>query len=154
MHNRTIEFMAGLFMIAGFLALIVLAFKASGLKSPWKEKYYIIKAEFDNVGGLKVHAPVMISGVTIGQVTKIMLDRNTFRALVFMQIDKKINNLPDDTSATILTQGLLGANYIELMLGFTSVNLKNNDWIKTTHSALILENLIGQFIYNFKNKFL
>ncbi|WP_304985803.1 outer membrane lipid asymmetry maintenance protein MlaD [Coxiella-like endosymbiont] len=145
-----IEFMAGLFMIAGFLALIALAFKTSGLKSLGEENYYVIKTEFDNIGGLKVRAPVMISGVTVGQVMKITLDRNNFRALVVLQINKKINNLPADTSATILTQGLLGANYIELMPGFASVNLKNNDWIKTTHSALILENLIGQFIYNFK----
>ena len=152
MHNRTIEFMAGLFMIAGFLALIVLAFKASKLQSLGKENNYIIKAEFDNIGGLKVHAPIMISGVTIGQVTKIILDRNNFRALVVMQLDEKTSNLPDDTSATILTQGLLGENYIALIPGFASVNLKNNGWIKTTHSALILENLISQFIYNFKNK--
>lgn len=137
-------------MIAGFLALIALAFKTSGLKSLGEENYYVIKTEFDNIGGLKVRAPVMISGVTVGQVMKITLDRNNFQALVVLQINKKINNLPADTSATILTQGLFGANYIELMPGFASVNLKNNDWIKTTHSALILENLIGQFIYNFK----
>lgn len=137
-------------MIAGFLALIALAFKTSGLKSLGEENYYVIKTEFDNIGGLKVRAPVMISGVTVGQVMKITLDRNNFRALVVLQINKKTNNLPADTSATILTQGLFGANYIELTPGFASVNLKNNDWIKTTYSALILENLIGQFIYNFK----
>ena len=123
----------------------------SGLKSLGKGNYYIIKAEFENVGCLKIHAPVRISGITVEQVTKILLNRNNFRALVIMQLDEKINNLPADASATISTQGLLGENYIKLTLGFASVNLKNDDWIKTTHSVLILENLIGQFIYSLCN---
>lgn len=150
MKARTVEFIVGIFMIAGLAALILLAFKVSGLASFGTGKYYTLTAQFDNIGDLKVRAPVSISGVRIGQVSAISIDKNNFRAKVTLQIENKMNTLPIDTSASIFTQGILGSNYISLTPGFEQQNLKNGDRIETTHSALILENLIGQLIYNLK----
>lgn len=150
MRIKKLELLVGLFMIAGLLALLVLALKVSGLSVNDQEGYKIF-AEFDNIGDLKVRAPVVISGVTIGRVQSIELDPKSFRAEVTMQIKSNINQLPKDTAASIFTQGILGANYISLTPGFDTENLKSNDRIQTTHSALILENLIGQLIYSVKN---
>lgn len=137
-------------MLAGLAALILLAFKVSGLANFGANHYYTLTADFDNIGDLKVRAPVSISGVRIGQVSHIAIDKNNFRARVTLQVTKKMNTLPIDTSASIFTQGILGSNYISLIPGFERQNLKNGDKIETTHSALILENLIGQLIYNLK----
>ncbi len=139
-------------MMAGLAALILLAFKVSGLASFGTSQTYTLTADFDNVGDLKVHAPVSISGVRIGQVSGISIDRDNFRAKVTLQIENKMDSLPIDTSASIFTQGILGSNYINLTPGFEEQNLKNGDRIETTHSALILENLIGQLIYNLQGK--
>lgn len=149
MHSRTIELIVGLFMLAGLLALIALAFRVSGLSDVSTTNYYVVKAEFDNIGDLKVRAPVKMSGVKVGQIKNITLDRHTFKAEVTMQILKQVT-LPTDTVASIFTQGLLGSNYISLAPGFSEQPLKSEGMITTTHSALILENLIGQLIYNLK----
>ena len=151
MRTRRIELMVGLFMIAGLVALLVLAFKVSGLIDVGNSAYYTVTAEFDNVGNLKVHAPVALSGVQVGEVTGIAIDNHNLRAVVTFGIDKRVSALPSDTSASILTRGILGSNYIGLTPGFESSNLHNGDRIETTHSALILENLIGQLIYNVKD---
>lgn len=153
MRVKMLEFTVGLFMIAGLIALVFLAFKVSGLALIGGHKqYYTVTAQFDNVGDLKVRAPVVISGVVIGRVTNIALDDNNFRAVVTLQIEKKMDSLPIDTSAEILTQGILGSNYISLTPGFEQTNLKDGAHIETTHSAIILENLIGQLLYNVKKK--
>jgi len=149
--TKKIEIIVGLFIIAGVFGLIMLAFRVSGLTRLPMHQYYTLKAEFDNVGDLKVRAPVTIAGVVVGQIQTIKLDHNNFRALVQLAVDKKDNNLPVDTSARILTQGLLGSNYISLTPGFSNESLKPGAMIQTTHSALILENLIGQFMYSMKN---
>lgn len=151
MTKRTMEFIVGLFMLAGLAALILLAFKVSGLTKLGNGDTYTISAEFDNIGGLKVRAPVAIGGVRIGQVDNITLDKNSFRAVVTMRIDDKFNNLPDDSSASIFTQGILGSNYISIAPGFEPESLKPGEQVETTHSALILENLIGQLIYSMKS---
>lgn len=151
MAKRTMEFIVGLFMLAGLAALVLLAFKVSGLTKIGNGDTYTVMAEFDNIGGLKIRAPVAIGGVRIGQVENIALDKNSFRALVTMRIENKFNNLPDDSSASIFTQGILGSNYISIVPGFDPENLKAGDLIETTHSALILENLIGQLIYSMKS---
>jgi len=151
MAKRTMEFIVGLFMLAGLAALVLLAFKVSGLTKVGNGDTYIITAEFDNIGGLKVRAPVAIGGVRIGQVENIALDKNNFRAVVTMRIENKFNNLPDDSSASIFTQGILGSNYISVVSGFEPESLKAGEAIETTHSALILENLIGQLIYSMKS---
>jgi len=149
--KRVMEFIVGLFMLVGLVALVLLAFKVSGLTKLGNGDTYIIIAEFDNIGGLKVRAPVSIGGVRIGQVTNISLDQNNFRAVVALQIKDQYNNLPIDTSASIFTQGILGSNYVSLSPGFEPSNLKPGDRIETTHSALVLENLIGQLIYSVKS---
>lgn len=151
MRNRAINFIVGLFMLAGLLGLLLLAFKVSGLTTfLGKRNYYVISAEFDNIGDLKVRAPVTVSGVTVGRVKNILLDPTTFRANVKLQISQKFSQFPTDTAASILTQGLLGSNYISLTPGFDQKTLKAGGMIETTHSALILENLIGQLMFNLK----
>lgn len=144
------EILVGLFMIVGVIALIFLAFRVSGLTEYSDRHHYVVYADFDNIGDLKVRAPVTVGGVRIGQVSNITLNSNTFRARASLNINDKFNNIPTDSTAVILTQGLLGSNYISLVPGFDSTVMKNGDQIETTRSAIILENLIGQFLLNMK----
>ncbi len=152
MRSKATELAVGVFIIVGLLGLVLLAFKMSGLTHMNNGSYYTLNAEFDNIGGLKVRAAVRVSGVVVGRVTSIHVDPKSFRATVSMQIKNRMNNFPDDTSASILTQGLLGSNYIGLTPGFDTKTLKPGGMIETTHSALILENLIGQLMFNLKSK--
>ena len=151
MRGRIIEIWVGFFMLFGILALLFLAFKVSGLSSTISRGGYNVTAAFDNVGGLKMRSPVSLAVVHIGEVSAIKLDGLKFKAVVTMRIDSKYKQLPADTSASILTQGLLGANYINLTPGFAHKFLNNNDSIGDTHPALILEDLIGQLIFNLKS---
>ncbi|MCB1826904.1 MAG: outer membrane lipid asymmetry maintenance protein MlaD [Coxiellaceae bacterium] len=152
MRSKVMDFVVGLFILAGLLGLLLLAFKVSGLTTMvGSHDYYTVSAEFDNVGDLAVRAPVSVSGVTVGRVSSIQLDPTTFRAKVILQIDKRFNQFPKDSSASILTQGLLGSNYISLSPGFDTAPLKQGSVIESTNSALILENLVGQLMYNLKN---
>lgn len=151
MRNRLLETIVGLFMVFGFLGLIFLAFKVSGLTLSSKGAIYEISADFDDTGSLKVRAPVLVSGVTVGRVASINLDPTSFRAHVVLQIDKKYHNFPIDTSASIYTQGILGSNYVALGPGFETENLQQGGHIETTHSALILEKLIGQLLFSLKS---
>lgn len=139
-------------MIAGALALVILALKVSGLTQMGGSDYYQVSAQFDNIGDLKVRAPVRLAGVTIGQVSAINLDSKTFRANVTMLINDKDDYLPTDTSASILTAGLLGSNYIGLTPGYENTVLKSGGVIQITHPAIVLENLIGQLIFSQSNK--
>jgi phospholipid/cholesterol/gamma-HCH transport system substrate-binding protein len=145
--QRTVEIGVGFFMLAGILALLMLALKVSGLTNTIGFEGYVVKANFDNIGALRPRAPVSLSGVKIGQVTQIELDPASFKAVVTMQIEKQQNKLPSDTAASIFTEGLLGANYVSLTPGFNETYLKNGDAIKETHPALVLENLICQLIF-------
>lgn len=138
-------------MLAGMLALLMLALKVSGLTAYMGKQGYLVTANFDNVGGLKLRSPVTIAGVRIGEVADIQLDKNTFKALVTLRINSNQDKIPEDSSASILTQGLLGANYISLTPGYEENNLKNGSQIENTHPALILENLIGQLLFSLKN---
>lgn len=147
-RNSIIEFWVGLFLLLGIAGLVVLAFKVSGLSTTIGEKTYSIYATFDNVGGLKVRSQVAMAGVRIGEVSKIELDEKTFRAKVTMKIISTFNEIPADSSASILTEGLLGSNYISISPGFDETFLKEGSQMVETHSALILENLIGQFLYS------
>ncbi|MES2998086.1 MAG: outer membrane lipid asymmetry maintenance protein MlaD [Pseudomonadota bacterium] len=148
MRDRIIEVWVGLFMLIGIIALLILALKVSGLSVG--SDGYSVTANFDNIGGLKIRSPVTLSGVKIGQVSGITLDSTQFKAVVTMRIDANQRQLPADTSASILTQGLLGANYISLKPGFDQTFLKNGSAIQDTHPALILEDLIGQLIFSLK----
>jgi phospholipid/cholesterol/gamma-HCH transport system substrate-binding protein len=147
MRNRTMELWVGIFILLGAVALFVLAFKVSGLTESIRGNSYALTAVFDNIGGLKIRAPVKIAGVRIGEVSNITLDPANYRALVEMSFNRDGVKLPTDTSANIYTAGLLGANYVELSPGFDQTYLKDGEQITTTHPALILENLIGQFLF-------
>lgn len=148
MRHHWLEVGVGFFIIVALCGLLFLAFKVSGLTQIGDGHYYTVTADFDNIGGLKVRAPVSVSGVKVGSVSAIQLDSQTYRATVTLQIDNSFKDLPVDTSASILTQGLLGSNYISLSPGFDQQMLKQGSRIETTHSALILENLIGQLMFN------
>jgi phospholipid/cholesterol/gamma-HCH transport system substrate-binding protein len=148
MRRYWVEVAVGFFIIVAFLALIALAFQVSGLSSIGDRDYYVLTADFDNIGDLKIRAPVSVSGVKIGDVSNIVLDAQSFRAKVTLHIKKMFNQLPVDTSASILTQGLLGSNYISLTPGFDQKKLENGQQIQITNSAMILENLVGQLMYS------
>jgi len=156
-NQRVAELTVGSLMLAGILALVVLAFKVSGLTSYVGHEGYYLTAQFDNIGDLKARAPVSIAGVRIGQVQSIHLDPETYRADVRLFINNNSKSLPIDTSAYIYTEGLLGGNYISLVPGFGNGDgeevqfLKNGDRIETTYSALILEDMIGKFLFKIGN---
>jgi len=150
-RQRYIELIVGLFMIAAIVAFVFLAFKVSGLTTYTSTNTYKITAEFDNIGDLKVRAPVSVAGVTIGRITNIHLDTTSYKAIVTMDISKQ-SKIPVDSTANIFTAGLIGANYISITPGFEDQYLKAGDKIEKTNQALILQNLIGQFMYNMKNK--
>lgn len=148
LSQRTIETGVGLFLMAALLSLMFLAFKVSGLTGFFKDDGYSITAVFDDIGQLKVRSSVKIGGVTVGEVTGIHLDRQTFRAVVTMNINSKVNDIPTDSSASILTAGLLGDNYIAISPMYSNEFLKQGSEIQETHSAMILEKLIGQFLFS------
>jgi len=147
LNKRIIELAVGLFILSGIVAMFVLAFKVSGLNMYSSRSSFHVRAVFDNIGGLKVRAPITVAGVRVGEVSGIDIDSNTFKANVHMLIDKRQNKLPSDTTAKILTAGIIGANYIELIPGYGGDNLKEGALIIDTQPAIILENLIGQLIY-------
>jgi phospholipid/cholesterol/gamma-HCH transport system substrate-binding protein len=147
-QTRAIEISTGLFIILGFLALLFLATQTTNIRAYGESGGYSVTAAFTNIGGLKVRAPVTLAGVSVGSVTSIRLDPQTFNAVVTMRIGNKYNQIPDDSSAAILTSGLLGEQYIGLSPGASETFLKNGSKIQQTQSAIILENLIGQFLFN------
>lgn len=148
--KKIVEILVGFFMLLGITALVFMAFKVSGLTVfSSKESYYKVFAEFDNIGSLKVRSPIMIAGVNVGQVGAIDLDPQNFRARTTLLI-RKDHQLPIDTSANIYTQGLLGSNYVNLTPGFADSNLENGGVIESTQPAIVLEKLIGQFLYSLK----
>jgi phospholipid/cholesterol/gamma-HCH transport system substrate-binding protein len=150
-NTRWVEITVGVFIVLVVLSLIVLAFRVSGSSLASSKNKYEVTANFDNIGGLKKRAQVNISGVSIGYVDSITLDKKTFQAVVHMMIDNPYK-IPIDSSANIYTQGLLGSNYIAIIPGFESQDIKAGGSVETTHSALILENLIGQLIYSVKGE--
>lgn len=151
LSQRLVESLVGLFLLLSLFALSMLAFKVSGLTSFFPSKNYTVIAEFDDIGGLKVRSPVKIGGVQIGQVSRIDLDPASFKAIVKMRIEAKYNDIPDDSTAGILTAGLLGDNYIAITPMYNKSTLKNGSEIQITRSAMVLEKLIGQFMYKIGN---
>jgi len=142
------EILVGAFMAAGFLALFFLAMRVSNLGAVTVGDGYQITARFQNVGGLKVRAPVSMGGVPLGKVIGIHFDPQTFDAVVTMEIDQKFSQIPDDTYAKIYTAGLLGEQYLGLEPGGSDQNLKAGSELKLTQSALVLEEVIGQFLFS------
>ena len=152
MQNRTMEIGVGLFLLAGILALLLLALRVSGLSPTASTDTYKLYANFDNIAGLTVRAKVTMAGVTIGKVTAIDLDRDNYMARVTLQLEKAVDNLPVDSTASILTAGLLGEKYIGISVGGEEDLLEDGATIHDTQSALVLEDLIGKFLMNSVNK--
>ncbi len=149
--QRLVESLVGLFLIMAIVAMSVLAFKVSGLTTLFPAPTYTVTADFDEIGGLKVRSPVKIGGVQVGEVSNIALDPTSYKAVVSLQINDKYNDIPDDSSARILTAGLLGDNYVAITPMYSNAFLKNGSQIQFTTSAMVLEKLIGQFIYKLSN---
>ena len=156
MQNKRfgLDLAVGFFMIMGFLALLFMVFKVSGIQELTQKKSYQVTADFANIGGLKVRAPVTISGVKVGEVTDIALEAGRLNAKVTMSLVKNKPIPYEDTSARILTEGLLGSNYISIVPGFEDdpnhPYLKSGDVIEKTQEAVILENIIGQLLFSVK----
>jgi phospholipid/cholesterol/gamma-HCH transport system substrate-binding protein len=146
MHMRTIEISVGAFVLAGVLGLIFLAVKVSGISLTSDRSSYTVLARFDDVAGLRRRAKVSMAGVTIGRVAAIEVDMEYGEAVVRIEIDGKVGGLTADTGAQILTEGILGARYVNLMPGADEEVLADGDFIVDTQGALVLENLIGDLV--------
>jgi phospholipid/cholesterol/gamma-HCH transport system substrate-binding protein len=147
MERSTLDLWVGLFVVAGLGALTILALKVGNMGSFGGTETYQLSAEFTNIGGLKPRAAVKSSGVVVGRVTEITFDNDKFLAKVNMNIEKRYK-FPKDTSASILTAGLLGEQYIGLEGGAEDAALANGESVKLTQSAVVLEKLISQFMFN------
>jgi phospholipid/cholesterol/gamma-HCH transport system substrate-binding protein len=152
--NTTLEIGTGMFVALGFAALLFLAAQlpTTGLKLAGAKSGFHVTAEFDNIGDLKVGSPVTIAGVRVGDVSKIHFDPKTFKAVVALRIDKLYNEIPDDSFASIQTQGLLGGKYIGFSPGGSDTYLKEGSRIEQTQSAIVLESLINKLFANFADK--
>ena len=148
MQSKSTEITVGMFVAAGIAALFMLAMKVSNLGDLTEESGYELIAEFENIGGLKVRSPGTMAGVRVGRVTNITLDPQTFDAKVTLNMYPQFDNIPLDTSASIYTSGLLGEQYIGLVAGAEDESLKNGDVLTLTQPALVLEQVIGQFLYS------
>lgn len=147
MHRKMIDVWVGLFVVLGLAALLFLALKAGNMSTLSFSKTYAITGKFDNIGGLKPQAPVKSAGVVVGRVGDIRFDDKTYQAMVTLDMDAG-HKFPKDSSLKILTAGLLGEQYIGIVPGGDTVNLKAGDRINSTQSAAVLEDLINQFIYS------
>lgn len=147
MQRSTMDLWVGVFVAAGLAAMLFLALKVGNLASANLSESYLIKARFDNIGGLKVRAPVKSAGVVVGRVQSIDFDAGRYQAVVALEVDKRYP-FPRDTFATILTSGLLGEQYVGLEAGGDTEVLKAGEDIKKTQSAVVLEKLISQFMFN------
>ena len=147
MTRKEIDLWVGMFAVVGIGAMLFLSLKVANLASFSTADTYQIKAKFDNIGGLKVRAAVRSAGVVVGRVNDIRFDNESFEAVVTLNLDSRYQ-FPKDSSAKILTSGLLGEQYIGLSAGGDSANLKGGDTLKLTQSAVVLESLISQFLYS------
>jgi phospholipid/cholesterol/gamma-HCH transport system substrate-binding protein len=148
-QNKGLEVLVGVFVAAGLGALFVLAMRTSNLSTFTEERGFLLKARFENVGGLKVRSPVSVAGVRVGRVANIDFDADTFQAVVTMDLSAKYRGaLPEDTSASIFTAGLLGEQYVSLEPGGSEVVLEDGDEIQLTQSALVMEQVVGKFLFS------
>ena len=147
MNRSTIDLWVGVFVVAGVAGLLFLALKVGNLATFSTSQIYQVQAKFANIGGLKVRAPVKSAGVVIGRVADIRFDNESYEAIVSINIDSTFQ-FPRDTTAKILTSGILGEQYVGLEAGGDGVMLKNGDRLRLTQSAVVLENLISQFLFN------
>ncbi len=152
MQDRTVELWVGLFVALGLAALAFLSVRASNLAEYRDGEAYTVVARFDNIGSLRVRAPVTIAGVRVGRVAAIDFDMEQFKAVVKLAITARYNTLPQDTVASVRTAGLIGEQFIGLDPGGAPDALKDGDEIEITQSALVIEQLIGQFLYGQASK--
>ena len=152
--NRSLEIGTGLFVLLGFAALgfLTTQLPASGVRLRSDADSYQVTARFDNVGDLKVGAPVTMAGVRIGRVTAVAFDPSDFKAVVTLAIERRYNQIPDDSDAAIQTSGLLGAKYVGLGAGGSGTYLANGTQIQVTQSALVLENLVNKLFAGIAGK--
>lgn len=151
MTTRKTEILVGFFVILTIAALLLLGLKVANQGMQASDETYTLKAKFDNIGGLKARSAVKVGGVTVGRVESIELDSEDFTPIVVLSISTQYSTFPETTSVAILTSGLLGEQYIGLQPGFSFgdiENLKDGDFIEDTKSALVLEDLIGQFLFS------
>jgi phospholipid/cholesterol/gamma-HCH transport system substrate-binding protein len=148
MYSKSVEIGVGLFVALGLAALLMLAMKVSNLAELTTPDGYQLSARFDNIGGLKVRAPVTMAGVRVGRVIDIGFDDNTYEAVVRFSVNPRYARIPIDTSASIYTAGLLGEQYIGLEAGGDETFFTEGGEITLTQSAIVLEQVIGQFLYN------
>ncbi|RLJ18815.1 outer membrane lipid asymmetry maintenance protein MlaD [bacterium endosymbiont of Escarpia laminata] len=148
MKIRQVEIVVGAFMAAGLVALFFLAMQVSNLSAFTTGEGYAVTARFDNIGGLKVRSPVAMAGVRLGRVVEIRYDQSSYEALVTLRIESQYDQIPDDTFAKIYTSGLLGEQYIGLDPGGSEEMLVDGGEITMTQSALVLEEIIGQFLFS------
>lgn len=151
MHSNKTNFLVGLFFLLGLVAIAFLALKAGNLNTYTFEKTYRITAKFDNVGSLKARAAIRSNGVVVGRVDSVEFDNTEFKGVVSLDINQKYL-FPLDTSATIMTSGILGEQYIGLTPGAEESNLKEGDEIMYTQSAIVLEELISKFLFSTAEK--
>ncbi len=147
-QSKAVETIVGVFIALGLAAVVVLAMKVSNMSTLGGDRGYQIRANFDNIGGLKVRSPVKMSGVLVGRVSEITFDDETYEAVAVMMIDPKYVKIPEDTTANIYTAGLLGEQYISLDAGGAEDYLEEGGQIEITQSAVVLEQVIGQVLYD------
>jgi phospholipid/cholesterol/gamma-HCH transport system substrate-binding protein len=151
MTSRKSEILVGVFVLLTIAAILLLGLKVANQGMQTSSATYTLKAKFDNIGGLKERSAVKVGGVTVGRVESITLDSEDFTPVVILSISEEYNSFPETTSVAILTSGLLGEQYIGLQPGFSFgdiENLSDGDFIEDTKSALVLEDLIGQFLFS------
>ena len=147
MNRSVINLWVGIFVVMGFAGLLFLALKVGNLASfSLTQTYYQVNARFANIGGLKARAPIKSAGVVVGRVASIRFDNESYEAIVEMNLDANYQ-FPRDTTAKILTSGILGEQYLGLEAGGDGVMLKSGDRLRLTQSAVVLEDLIGQFLF-------
>lgn len=148
LQSKAVETIVGIFVLLGLAALLMLSMKVSNLSTLGDTAGYEIEAQFLNIGGLKTRAPVKMAGVVIGRVADIYIDEKNYNAVVVMKISNDYKNIPQDTAASIYTAGLLGEQYVSLEPGGSETFLSKGDQIQITSDAVVLEQIIGQFMYN------
>jgi phospholipid/cholesterol/gamma-HCH transport system substrate-binding protein len=147
-QTRSVELGTGLFVVLGFAALFFLTTQTTGSENLAGKDTYTVTARFENVGNLKSRAPVSMSGVTIGRVRSVAFDPDQLNAVVTFAIDRRYDQIPDDSDASILTAGLLGSQYLGLQAGGSDTYLEQGSEIQFTQSAVVIENLISKYLFN------
>jgi len=152
MYSKTVQVWVGIFVMAGMASLLMLSMKVSNISAFTETEGFEVTANFANIGGLKVRSPVSMAGVVVGRVAKIGFDRESYEAVVTIKIQNQYDNIPEDASASIFTAGLLGEQYIGLEAGGAEEFLEQGSEIQLTQSAIVLEQIIGQFLVSQADK--